>query len=242
MALNWSWAVAAFGIALGSFVQGLTGFGIGLVALSFLPYVMAPTTAVVLLTVYAVFFTLAVLIQLRNDVTLRALTYLLIGTVIGTPLGVWVLASAPASLINRLIGFMLVLVALLEWRGLYPTQLVGRGWPLGAGVLAGLLGGAVGTPGPPAILYAATQDWSPRTVKANLQAFFFVNQSTILVGYWWSGLLTSEVAGLTLTFAVPAAIGLVVGVALFGRVNPAVFRRLVFMLIFVSGIALLVRG
>ena len=85
MALSWSWAVAAFGIALGSFVQGLAGFGIGLVALSFLPYVMLPTTAIVLLTVYAVVFTLGVLIQLRKDVTPGALAYLLLGTVVGTP-------------------------------------------------------------------------------------------------------------------------------------------------------------
>jgi uncharacterized protein len=240
--LSWEWVVAAFAIALGSFVQGLAGFGIGLVALSFLPYVMPPTTAIVVLTVYAVFFTLSVLIQLRNEVTPRQLVYLLLGTVVGTPLGVWVLASAPASVINRLIGAMLVLVALLEWRGLYPGRLVGGQWGFGAGLLAGVLGGAVGTPGPPVIVYATTQPWSPRTIKANLQAFFFVNQSLILAGYWRAGLITDEVTTDTLTFAVPAAIGVLLGVALFSRVDPVRFRRIVFALILVSGVVLLVRG
>jgi len=240
--LDWSWAVAAVGIALGSFVQGLAGFGIGLVALSFLPYVMSPTRAIVLLTVYAVAFTLVVLVQLRRYVTPRGIAYLLIGTVLGMPFGVWVLANVPAALINRLIGIMLVLAPLLEWRGLYPGRLDGRPWGLGAGFLAGVLGGAVGTPGPPAIVYATTQGWSPQTIKANLQAFFLVNQTVILAGYWWAGLLTTEVLALTLAFAAPAALGLVGGLLLFGRVDQAHFRRIVFALIFVSGVALLVRG
>ena len=234
--------MGAVGVALGSFVQGLAGFGIGLVALSVLPYVMPPATAIVLLTVYAVVFTLVVFVQLRRHVTFRALAYLMVGTVLGMPFGVWVLANVPPVLINRLIGGMLVIAALLEWRGLYPGRLVGGGWGVATGFLAGLLGGAVGTPGPPAIVYAATQDWSPQTIKGNLQAFFFVNQVAILVGYWWAGLVTGEVLALAVAYALPAAIGLIVGVLLFGRVDQSQFRRIIFVLIFVSGLALLVRG
>jgi len=175
-------------------------------------------------------------------VTTSALVPLVVGTVAGTPIGVWILANAPASLINRLIGLMLIVVAVLEWRRLYPTELIGRGWGLGAGFLAGILGGAVGTPGPPAIVYATTQPWSPRTIKANLQAFFFVNQVLILAGYWRAGLVTEEIGRLTLAFAIPAVVGMAAGVAFFGRINAVVFRRIVFALIFVSGLLLVARG
>lgn len=131
---------------------------------------------------------------------------------------------------------------LLEWGGRYPQTLAGRRWALGAGVLAGVVGAAVGTPGPPVIVYASTQGWSPRTVKANLQAFFVVNQGVILVGYWWAGLLTAEVWGFTAAFALPAAVGGLAGVALFSRIDAAWFRRIVFALLFVSGLVLLARG
>jgi uncharacterized membrane protein YfcA len=75
-------------------------------------------------------------------------------------------------------------------------------------------------------------------VKANLQAFFVVNQAAILAGYWWAGLLTREVRGLTVVFAVPA----VAGALLFERVDQHRFRQLVFGLLLVSGLVLLVRG
>ena len=107
---------------------------------------------------------------------------------------------------------------------------------------AGLLGAAVGTPGPPVVLYMASQGWSPRTIKANLQAFFLVNQAVIMLGYWWAGLLTLEMWRYAAVFLVPALLGLLVGMALFARVDQVKFRRIVFALLFASGLLLVVRG
>lgn len=237
-----SWAVGAVVLAAASFVYGLAGFGIGLVALAFLPFLMPPVVAIVLTTIYATIFALVVLLPLRRELALRALGDLVAGTVVGMPLGVWVLAALPASLLNRLIGLVLIVVVLLEWWGRLPSRLASRGWALGAGFLGGLIGGAVGTPGPPVILYAATQGWSPRAVKANLQAFFVVNQSLTLGGYWWAGLITPEVGWLTLLYAVPALFGVGAGVASFHRLDAKRFRMLVFGLLLISGVVLLVRG
>ncbi len=237
-----AWALGALIILGASFVMGLAGFGIGLVSLAFLPYIMPPATAVVLMTLYAAVFALAIFVPVRRHFTPARLADLVVGTIAGTPLGVWALASLPASALNRLIGLMLLVAVALEWRDLYPEKLVGRRWGLGAGVLAGVIGGAVGTPGPPVILYATTQGWSPRTIKANLQAFFVVNQAVILAGYWWAGLLTREVWRFAALFAVPAIVGVAAGVALFNRTDPVRFRRIVFALLFVSGTVLLVRG
>ena len=222
--------------------MGLAGFGIGLVSLAFLPYLMSPSEAIVLTTLYAAAFALAIFVPVRRDFTPARVADLIVGTVVGTPLGVWALATFPASVLNRLIGAMLLVAVGLEWRRLYPEKLEGRRWGLGAGVLAGVIGGAVGTPGPPVVLYATTQGWGPRTIKANLQAFFVVNQAVILAGYGWAGLLTDEVWRLAAVFAVPAIAGVALGVGLFNRVDSVRFRRIVFALLFVSGLALLARG
>ena len=211
--------------------MGLAGFGIGLVSLAFLPYLMSPSEAIVLTTLYAAAFALAIFVPVRRDFTPARVADLIVGTVVGTPLGVWALATFPASVLNRLIGGMLLVAVGLEWRRLYPEKLEGRRWGLGAGVLAGVIGGAVGTPGPPVVLYATTQGWGPRTIKANLQAFFVVNQAVILAGYGWAGLLTDEVWRLAAVFAVPAIAGVALGVGLFNRVDPVRFRRIVFALL-----------
>ena len=154
----------------------------------------------------------------------------------------WVLASVSATFLARLIGAVLIVIVALEWSGLSPRRLPGRAWGLGAGVLSGVVGAAVGTPGPPAIVYMAAQGWSPRTIKANLQAFLVVNQLVILVGYGWAGLLTAEVWRLAALLALPAALGLVVGMRLFDRVDAVKFRRVIFAILLGSGVALLLGG
>jgi uncharacterized membrane protein YfcA len=234
--------VSALIIAVASFVMGLSGFGIGLVALAFLPFVMSPAVAIVLTTLYAFVFGALLVLPLRRAIEPVRLTQLMIGTVLGTPLGVWTLAALPATTITRLIGIVLVVIPALEWWRLTPRGLVAPGWGYGAGLLAGVLGGAVGTPGPPVILYAAAQNWSPRTVKANLLAFFVVNQAFVLVGYWWADLLGAQVLWLALWLALPALVGVAAGVAVFNRIDAVRFRRIVFGVLFVSGVVLLVRG
>ncbi len=69
-----------------------------------------------------------------------------------------------------------------------------------------------------------------------------MNQAVILAGYWWAGLLTREVWRLSAVFAVPAVVGVALGIACFTRVDHVRFRRIVFALLFVSGAVLLARG
>ncbi len=240
--MSLSWLVGAVVIAAAAFVQGLAGFGIGLVSLAFLPFLMSPQHAIVLITLYAAVFIVIIFIPLRRDFTLHGMVELVAGTILATPVGVWLLAGLPSDLLKRLIGLVLLLIVALEWLGLYPERLRGRGWGFGAGIAAGILGGAIGTPGPPVILYAAAQDWSPRTVKANIQAFLMINQAVILIGYWWAGLLDREVWRLTWLFAAPAVAGLVAGMLLFNRLDRERFRRVVFAVLLLSGLVLLIRG
>jgi len=236
------WLLGAAIIAAACFVQGLAGFGIGLVSLAFLPFLMSPQHAIVLITIYAAVFIVIIFVPLRHDFTMHGMTELMVGSILATPAGVWLLAALPPDLLKRLIGLVLLAIVALEWLGLYPERLRGRGWGFGAGLAAGVLGGAIGTPGPPVILYAAAQDWSTRTVKANIQAFLIVNQAVILVGYWWAGLLDREVWRLTWLYAVPAVIGLVAGMFLFTRLDRGRFRQVVFAVLFISGLVLLIRG
>ena len=127
------------------------------------------------------------------------LVSLLIGTVLGTSVGVWILEALQPSLLKRLIGLILMGVVVIESYGASPEKLSGRLWGLCAGSLTG-------SPrrrhwyarSPPVILYAVAQGWSPRVMKAMLPACFFVNQSVIVANHQWASLLTRGVAGLSL--------------------------------------------
>jgi uncharacterized protein len=112
-----AWAAGAAVICFASFVMGLTGFGIAIVAMAFLPWLMSPVTAVVLLTLYASVFLVVMVVQLRHETNLPSIADLLVGTLAGIPLGVWGLAMLPVAALNRLLGLVLLLVVALEILG-----------------------------------------------------------------------------------------------------------------------------
>jgi uncharacterized membrane protein YfcA len=112
------WLLGAAIIAAACFVQGLAGFGIGLVSLAFLPFLMSPQHAIVLITLYAAVFIAIIFIPLRRDFTMQGMTELVAGTILATPAGVWLLAALPPDLLKRLIGLVLLAIVALEWLGL----------------------------------------------------------------------------------------------------------------------------
>ena len=92
-----TWLAGAGILALASCVFGLAGFGLGLVALALLPFLMSPTLAVPLVSTYSAVFGLVLTLQLRRDLMAAPLAALLSGALVGTPVGVWGLATLPAS-------------------------------------------------------------------------------------------------------------------------------------------------
>jgi hypothetical protein len=81
--VSFTWVVGACILAVASFVFGLTGFGIGLVAFSLLPFFVPLATVVPLITLYTAVFARVMTIQLRRDVIFPQLVSLDEGHVAG---------------------------------------------------------------------------------------------------------------------------------------------------------------
>src|SRR3989442_7753136 len=131
---------------------------------------MSPGDAIVLLTVYTGLATIVIFVPLRADFDPGGMPALLLGSVLGTPLGVWVLAALPASALTRLIGLVLLAVVALEWLGVYPARLPGRRLALRAGVPAGSLGAGAGKPPPALLLFGAHPGMSAAYTHGEIHA------------------------------------------------------------------------
>src|SRR5438094_141601 len=94
--------------------MGLTGFGIALVAMAFLPWLMEPATAIIVLTVYALVFSLVVMVQLRRDVTPRALADLFAAPALaGALVGIALFGRLDAAVFRRIVFALLLVSGLL---------------------------------------------------------------------------------------------------------------------------------
>jgi uncharacterized membrane protein YfcA len=214
--------LAVFGAA---FLRGFTGFGFGLAAVPALSLVMSPVVAVPCTLMLGMLAGVQVLPKIRHLPDWRSVWILVAGSLVGSPIGIWVLTALPVSEIRAVIGVTLVIAVAVLWRqprfGKQPSVPVG----LGTGVVSGLLNGSTGFAGPPVIIYfLSTQDSVP-VIRASLMMYFFFSTGGTLVYDAFRGLVGSHVLLLTAIFFPALYIGNWLGDRCFDGSSAATYRR-----------------
>ncbi len=185
-------------ILLGTFVQGLTGFGLALVSVPLLSLMLDVKVAVPLAGLFGWLVTFPLVHRMRQHVKWKTALLMVIGSLPGSWLGASLLRFMPARYILIAMGLVLVASSLhaLRKRGAVLAGELSGVFPVGAGFLSGTLGASVGEPGPPAIAYTSLQPWTSDQVKGTLLCFFMLQMIGAIIGFWSKELLSAHVFSL----------------------------------------------
>jgi uncharacterized protein len=227
-------------IFLAALLQTTSGFGFALLAMPLVALVVgvkaaAPLVAVVGFALYAVN-----LMRYRRSFEPRVVLPLAMAAALGVPLGVWSLSNLDEELVKSVLGVILILYAVYNiWRP-RTAPLRSELWAYPAGFLAGCLGGAFNTPGPPVIVYGNLRQWPRNLFRSTLQAVFLFSSSLVILSHVAAGNLTRALLPTYVPLTPALLLGVWVGSLVDRRLNHERFRTLVIVLIFASGVLLLV--
>lgn len=227
---------------LAAFVQSAVGFGFGMVCMGLLP-VLLPMGEAVTTTVLLSALNCAVLFwRLRAGLRREEIVPLLAGAVVGAPIGVVALKHLDPRWLVLVVSVALMGYAV--WGLASRGALLPRGTPrfaLPVGIVAGVLGGAAGTSGPPAVMYLSWRALPREVTAATLQTLFLALAVVQIGGYAITDQLTAA-SVLRAAWALPAiAAGLFVGQLVFKRLSGPGFRRATLVGLLVLGVWLLGR-
>ena len=190
----------------------------------------APLVAVIALTVYAVN-----VLRFRRAIKRGEVLRLAAASALGIPVGIWILSGANEAIVQRILGLLLVVFALYNLARPSAHHVVSQRWVYPSGFLAGCLGGAYNTPGPPAIVYGTLRQWPRDEFRAALQTLFLVNGILVVTAHFVAHHMTAQILGLYL-YALPAlGLGVFLASRVDRRVNRQQFRILVSMLVLILG-------
>ena len=232
----------AVGAAAAGFVQGLSGFAFGLVAMVFWVWVVPPGIAGPLVVACSLLGqVISIRAAWRGFSAARALPFIL-GGALGVPLGAALLPHMAPDAFKLALGVTLVLwcPAMLFARDLPLVTAGGRGADAAAGWLGGVMGGLGGFSGPAPTLWCTLRGWDKDSQRAMFQSFHLCMHSLTLAAYAASGLLDGGTLRLFAVAAPAMVIPSLLGARLYRRVSEAGFRRLVLVLLLGSGVGLLV--
>lgn len=218
-----------------AFVQGVSGFGFALVAMPVLSgltsiYVAAPLVALTTLTNDTMMG-----LYYRRTFDRAVVGRLLLGSILGIPVGLLALQYLPAHWMLMILGLVIVAYALYALIDPVMPSLRSRRWIMGAGFLSGILIGSYNLPGPPVVLYGNSQHWSQEKFKSNLTGFFWANALIVAIGHGMQHRISTEVFYQYLITIPGLIIGLSVGIILSKSFDSLIFRRVILGILIVLG-------
>ena len=234
--------IVALGAAVAGFVQGLSGFAFGLVAMSIWVWVIDPQLAAALAVSGALAGQVIAAFTVRRGFAIGLLAPFVLGGLAGVPLGAFLLPHLDIHWFKAVLGSVLVLwcPAMLLSKDLPRITVGGRIADAVVGLGGGVLGGLGGFTGTLPTLWCTLRGYERDVQRAVIQNFNLSMLTVTLVVYVASGLITRSMLpmiGLVLpAMLVPALIGARIYVGL----SEAGFRRIVLSLLTASGVALLV--
>ena len=220
------------------FTQSVSGFGLGLVSMALLPAFLDIQIAVPLVTLIAICVEITLLLRYRHSFNLRAVGRLSVASLLGIPIGLLALKQVEGDLILRVLGILIALYAVYALLNFRLPTIHNQRWAYGFGFISGILTGLYNVGGPPLVVYGSCRNWSPDEFRGNLQGMFILTSVLVIVGHTLSHNYTPVVWQHFLA-AVPAiAAGLLVGILAGRHINPAVFRKIVFLILLLLGLRL----
>jgi len=225
-------------------IRSTFGFGEALIAVPLLAMRLPVTLAAPLAVLVSIVIAVTVVAQDWRHVEWHSAILLVLSSLPGIPLGVWLLARGNEHAVKSLLGILIIAFSTysLTARNPRPVSEKHYGWLLGCGFLAGVLGGAYGMNGPPVAIYGALRRWSPQHFRATLQGYFLPASLAGLTGYAALGLWTAALTRYFL-FSLPlVAAAIVLGRLINQRLRGHGFFRLVYAGLIAVGSVLLVQA
>jgi len=229
-------------IFLAGTIQGLTAYGFVLVSVPILIIFLPPKVVVPLVVMHRLLISLVILYKTRKWVDLKRIWPLLITSLTGLPLGIYLLIVLDVSILKVLIGALIIPFAIAFLIG-FKRQIKSEKLALAPlGFISGVLLGSTGLSAPPVALFFANQGMEKQNFRANLMAHAVVLTSAAVPTFMLGGIITTEVIQYTIWFLPALILGAIIGIKLSRKVDEKLFRNIILTIITVAGLFSIASG
>lgn len=236
-------------------LQAATGLGFGMIAGPFLLVALNGIGAVQATILLSLLIAVIALPPVIGHTDRRALAMLGAGTLIGLPVGGFLLAVASMATLKLMAVFVVsaAVFMMLRHQNNAPGDTVAPGslasntpfasgseLMLGAGAASGAMSAALGMPGPAPAGVLAARGASKETLRATILSLFAGSYSGAVIAHGAAFGIAAPTLQLAAALAVPAIGGAVAGHFLARRFSARLFRHILIVLLFIAAAGLLI--
>lgn len=233
------------GCFVAAFASGMAGFAFDLVAAGILFHWLPPQQTAPVLVVGSLLIQLGTLGAIWPAVRWQVLRPYVIGGLLGTPIGVLVLARVDPGVIIAGVGLLMVAYSAWALIGIArkrPAGVLQAGVPADAGVgfASGILGGIGGFSGALPAMWGDLKGLRKDEARAIFQPFIVVMQVAAAIGLLAGGFFGQDSARMLLVALPALVLGAWLGVMAYKRIPAEGFWLVLLGLLLVSGLSLMI--
>lgn len=230
-------------VGLGAtFVQRVSGFGLGIFAMMFLPHLLPSHTAAA--TISCLFSTVTSTynaIKYHKHIVYRTAIPMLTAALITIPIAVYFSRQISGDLFKLLLGIVLILLSLYFLffdKRITMKSTTANGFI--AGALGGTLTGLFSTGGPPAVLYLTNATSDSVIYFATIQFYFGCTNIYTTATRAINGMITPTILFYTAVGLLGCLLGNHLGKLVFERLNFEKLKIVIYLGMIASGVTMLV--
>jgi uncharacterized membrane protein YfcA len=237
-----SWIIASCVVVFAAFIRGVSGFGHALILAPILMLMLSSKSVVVIVLFIGFFLNLLLLRYAVKHVKFNRISPLILGSLLGIPLGTFIINIIDPVLLKMLIGGLTIAFAIplaLSLAIPFTREKLVSGI---FGFLSGTSATSTGIIGPPIVLFIHNQKWEKTEVHSSLTIYFLFTSSFSLIALFLSGLINTDIVIYAVSFIPALLVGLGLGMIAFFRINLTFFRLLSMCVVIIAGILGILSG
>jgi len=226
-------------IFVATLTRSIFGFGDALIAMPLLVIIIDIKIATPLIALIAFFIAFSILIKNWQNVEFKSAWRLIVASLIGIPIGLWYLNDVNENIIKLILGLIVLLFAIYSLLKPELGKIKSEKYSWFFGFIAGILGGAYNTNGPPIVIYSSLKKWNPQNFRATLQGYFFTTGILVVAGHGIAGNFTSDI----LTYFAYCLPVVLLAIILGARINKKIpverFHKYIYFMLVILGVMLI---
>ena len=235
--LNYSLLVLI--ILIASIIRGFNGFGFSATCISGFSFIIPAIEIVPIILILEVIISIFMIPYIRNKINWNFVLIILIGIVVGSPIGLFLLKFLPGNITHFLICLIIIFFSILLMRG-YSNQNINNNFTkIFTGFVAGTINGLSLLGGMPVALFLLVINSQPAIIRGSLAALFFLTDTYAFILSYFAGIVDMMTIYRTIPLIVLLPIGVYIGDKFFNKAKEKTYRKAVlYFLIVVSVIGI----
>ncbi len=226
----------------GCVLNTVCGFGFGVLGMIFMPYALGSAVHAASAINMVTFVQSTILaVRYRKHIRWKLLAAPMAAYLVASFLAVRVAVGMDNGLLKRVLGaFLLILSGYFIFAAKHIRLKANTKNGLLAGALGGVMSGLFATGGPPASLYFSATTETKEEYLATIQAYFSVSNFYVIAVRFLNGAIDGDVLRAFVVALGGLVLGNVLGLYVFKRVDVDFIRKAIYVMMAVSGAAMMV--